>query len=599
MAKGRGGQARINCDLLSVLPDSFPRNIDAWWTDRNAGLALAGGVCHRSSENHAASCGLWVCGELLPEHDNLARSQELATSASWSLFSKHGRAALNHLEGSFGLAFWDGSTLLLARDPLGQRAVYIRDDDEFYLISTSLEALVSDSHFRCQLDLQAAFHYLAFGTPTRGRSLARGVASVPAGHYLQWSRGQVFTRHRYFNPLCAQGQKVVDAKLRTEIRERLDESVNRRIDGGQNALLLSGGVDSSYIAASGVAFSKTDRLQAYTIRFEAEGAVNEDEAAAGFARSCGIQHHIVPLGTAGALEGLKAVMALAEPCSTWSAITHYQLIQAIRADGLDRSLSGLGADEIFGGYWGYFQYYKAARSFIDKWQSGDAIDPFDAMVESPRAGKKLFPGIARFLDDRALTLCLQSPFREWKVASRLQEFYRETRALKPHAHLFEMMVAHECQHRVPDLLFRSLEGVASSLGVRSAYPFLDSQVVQLGCALGASERFWLVGGRWKNKKALREIASSRLPSDMISAKPVSYYAPFSLWMADADFGRYVRNRLEESSLWNIGFVRRDYLRDLERKIAHASSIKAKNGNLLWQEYWILLTLATWHDRFAR
>ena len=595
IAKHADSRLRLVQQFSEILPPRFPSKRSSWWIDPAVGLGICGDLVRKKPYQSDTPTPIisWIYGHPLtsgpaPDVNSI--------SASPDFFSNGHPDSLQHLAGAFAVASWDGTVLTVARDPLGQTALYVRDHEEFLFFSTSLVSLLQDARFRCALDIESSFNYLAFGTPGKGRTLAQGVSAVPAGHYLRWCGKEVPTRHMYFSALSLCGEKVGSASLNDAIQQAVDSAISRRLSSQGSGLLLSSGVDSSYIAAYCEATGKAGQLRAYTIRFTAKGALNEDEAAADFAAALGVQHQVVPLDEVDALSHLHSVLSRAEPASTWSAIAHMHLLNAAKADGLTHMLSGLGADEIFGGYYGYLHYYRMAREFIDKRLSAE-MDPFDLLIATPsEARRRLFPGIARFLTDRRLRESLEEPYSHFRVTESLQSFYRQLRLMKPQAHLFEMMVAHECQNRIPDLLLRSFESASVSNQVSTDYPFLDSQVVKLGCSLGAAERYWLEGKRWRGKKLFREIASRRLPGELLKAKPIAFNAPFSLWMNDKVFRQRTREMINDSSLWNLRLLKRSYLDKLEHMLANTNRVTSKH--LLWQEYWIVLTLASWTNTFC-
>jgi asparagine synthase (glutamine-hydrolysing) len=509
--------------------------------------------------------------------------------------------AIAALRGEFTLALWDGprARLLLARDHLGQRKLFVRSDEDFHLFSSELEPLLRDPAFTCELDFESAFHYLACGLPPPGHTLARGVSCVPAAHLLSWEPGRSLLAQRYWTPLDEEAKKLPDDDAKAAISAALDGAIASRLDGGVQAILLSGGVDSSYIAATAAAHIGPARLQSYTIEFTARYRKNETEYARLVAQAAGIPHRIVPLHAPAALALLEPTLAVAEPCSAWATVTHRHLLAAIAEDGHQHLLSGLGSDEVFGGYNKLLDFYFRSRKHFERWPAQEQVDSFAALLWDREAGRTaLYPGVARFFSDEALARSLARPFRRWHFATHLEEFYRECRRLKPGAHVFEMMIAHECQRRIPDLLFVDFEPVARQLGVRTAYPFLDPDLIKRVCGLGAVGRYWLESRTWWNKKTLRELAAARIPATILARKPTSYTAPFADWMREPVFARPTLARLRRSRFWRAGLVRPELLgrvvADMEREPV------AKHGRVTpWvDQLWALLTLAAWYDHYV-
>ncbi|MGH8033034.1 MAG: asparagine synthetase B family protein [Luteimonas sp.] len=591
LAKTRSGLERLRADWSALLPATFPAAHTRWWADPDVGLVLHGTHLHAAQDDDAA-CALAWTGDALAQAGTSAQ-------VLLSRLRHQGADRLREQRGAFALALWDGPRRLLqlVRDPFGQEGLFVRDDGDLIVFCSQLAPLLDDPAFDCRLDLESAHHFLSFGLPGGGRTLARGTTSVPAGHCLEWSPGQPLRTRRYYTPLGFEHRKVVDPQWRGEIIAILDEAIHARSGDGRSAILLSGGVDSSYIAATCAMRHGGEGYDAYTIEFTDGGIENEAPFAALVASQAGIRHHVVPMSITDACAALPQVLAQAKPCSAWAALTHHHLLARIGGDGHTRLLSGLGADEVFGGYSKFLHHYRRLRRQAERWPVA-AVDPFDGLLWQPtQARQDLFPGVPRFFDDAAQRAALHAPFDRWSHAPLLSEFYRECRRQKPDAHLFELMVAHECQHRIPDLLLAGFEPIARAAGVGTVYPFLDPQVAAVACALGASERFWRSDNRWKNKKALRRIALERLPDDIIVRPPMSYTTPIRAWMADPRLGGQARERLRASAFWDYGLVRREWLDHLDAQLQQPPQRRATPRPHL-EQLWILIVLAAWCDRWA-
>lgn len=514
-----------------------------------------------------------------------------------------GANALGDIAGEFAIAFWhsERKELMLARDHFGQRALYTREDEDFIFYCSELEPLLADPLFQCRLDFESAVRYLTVGQPLHGRTLARGIFKIPAAHYIIWKPHQTLLYQRYYSPLRHEAQKVLDKAGRDKIVYALDQAIGSRTVPGKQALLLSGGVDSSYLAATLAAQVPPSRLVAYTISFSGLDAANETHYADLVSRHCGIELHVVSLAVEQAAVILEKVLAAAEPCSAWATITHQHLLSRIRDDGHTHLFSGLGADEVFGGYGSFLKHYARLRSHQANWKVSALVEAMDGIMWNPTDSRfRLFSGVPRFFDDASLRCALYAPFNSWNFIMHDIAFYRECRRQKSDAHLFELMVFHECQHRVPDLLFADFEPVSRNVGVHSVYPYLDPGVVELATALGATERFSLGSDRrWTNKKAFREIAGARIPAKILQRRPVSYNAPFLSWMEARRFAQPVLLRLRESRFWDAGLIKHSWLDRLTSEVADCFVKPTPSKLKFVNQLWAVLTLASWYDRWVQ
>lgn len=169
------------------------------------------------------------------------------------------------------------------------------------------------------MDLVSDVHYLAFGLAAPGRSLVKSIQSLPAGHCLTGRPGAANLPLRYFTALAPAMPKVPDADQRMEISAALERSIGASLVPGRQALLLSGGVDSSSIACA--AGARGAQIDAYTVEFSGCIFPNEGDAAQAVAELTGARHRRVELDVADAERELEATLWAIHPQSAWAAIT--------------------------------------------------------------------------------------------------------------------------------------------------------------------------------------------------------------------------------------------------------------------------------------
>jgi len=508
------------------------------------------------------------------------------------------------MRGQFALASWNGSDkrLTLARDHLGHRSMFFLTQPDVVVFCSELAPLLRSVPSGCELDLESAYWYLAFGMPAPGRTLARGIQRVPAAHAAVLEHGRAVSFQRYWTPLSPGAARDAAPEVVENIRTALARAIGDSLQSEeQQGVLLSGGVDSTFLAST-LAANRV-RPVAFTSSFESRHGMNEEEYASAVAGWLSLPHHVVSLEAAEALELLDTVvLTAAEPCSAWATLTHFKLLSAALQTGVCQLYSGLGADEIFGGYdhmRGYYSRFlrwkKAARLPV-------ALDPFDALLleEKQSTRRTLYPGIARFFRDSDLRRALHEPYCKWQYAPALRAFYRECRQMKPEAEMAEVMVAHECQHRIPDLLLANFEGVSRRSGVEVAYPFLNPDVVELAAGLSIENRYRTASGKFslelkrlnpRFKYAMMRVAEDRVPPEILQRPRKSYTAPFGGWFFDPDFAAPVLQRLRRSRLWDAGFIRAEWLDEILARVVP--------GPNPWVfQLWALLTLGGWYDRFV-
>lgn len=510
------------------------------------------------------------------------------------------RAAADTRQRAFHLSIGQGETadividlasdrLTIERGHLGRERVHFFQTDALTLLSNCLSDILHSVESR--IHYGSALHYLAYGTPLPGQTLVNGVRSLAAGHALTLCPSVLPVQRRTFELLSATEPVTPDPDQVTAIAAAVDAAILRSCEGpGRAALLLSAGVDSSYMAA--VLGERVDTC--YTSCFPDLDQAGEFEDASRFSRLTGRRHHPIPIRIADARQGLERVLAADEPKSAWSTIVHDLICQAAGSDGNSRLLSGLGADEVFGGYFHY------ARSFRDVWGEALRIDPggtrnpLDTVLGSPRSYRgRLFTGIPSFFDSRTLRRAVAPRLRHWDPYQSSVHFYREALTRKPDLHLFEAMIAHEAQHRIPDLLIAGFEAFSRDQGLASGYPFLDVDVMRKAAALGAEMRFRhdAAEDRTWNKLLWREMAGRRLPDFVMARPPSAYDAPIHDWFADRRFLDIICDAISLQSLLDLDVLSRAWIEGF------VDRLRAEDRSTgMIEQAWVLATFGAWQDR---
>lgn len=490
----------------------------------------------------------------------------------------------------------NGQSLDLIRDPLGQRSLFYQDNGLVFVASTDLELLLMRPGWRRRLDRAAACHYLAFGTPGLGRTLEAGTRALPAAHALKVQRSSGPFIRRFWSPLSVPGWRVLDDDGRRSLHEELDTAIHDAVTNNDAAMLLSGGIDSGYMAHALNNLGAANRLDAYTIRFTTEGASSECESAAQTAQTASIRHHIVEMTANDAVMQLQGVLGSPQPRSAWSVITYSHLLDAIERNGHQTLLSGLGADEVFGGYSQYMKAYRRFGEFLAANGENDYERGLDDLLAQPRfAADVLFTGIPRFLSDEVFDNVAGPALAGWSHAGETIRFYREAREIRPRAHLFELMIAHECQHRVPDLLLSGFFADAAGRGMRLRYPFLSPRLAGMACRLDVTERFGRIDGVWKNKLALREMTATILPPEVFARPAMTFGAPFLAWIGDLQFRESIEAIVRDESALPDDLIDRKWLSSLFQRVLIQDKTLPSCPEA--DQLWIVITLASWYRKW--
>jgi asparagine synthase (glutamine-hydrolysing) len=264
-----------------------------------------------------------------------------------ALFAREGTAMLGKLRGMFALAIWDALArrLILARDPYGIKPLYHVEQDGWLQFASQVKALEAGGRVGRELDPGAIAGFLLWGSVPEPRTIRKAVRAIPSGHVLVVEDG-IVGPSRAFRDL-----RDLDCTPCTDIAEALSDSVRAHLVADVPvAVFLSAGIDSSVIAAL-ARRAAGDQLTTLTMRFADLAGTPADEGpeAAATARTLGTRHVERTL-TRDDLRGLWPQVLAAMDQPSVDGVNTYVVSRVAREAGFKVVLSGLGGDELFGGY---------------------------------------------------------------------------------------------------------------------------------------------------------------------------------------------------------------------------------------------------------
>jgi asparagine synthase (glutamine-hydrolysing) len=263
-------------------------------------------------------------------------------------YIRWGENCLNKLNGFFAFAIYDKEkhSLFAARDRFGIKPfLYAQDNHSFYFAS-ELKALLE---YPIERDLSStalnAFFHLSYVPGEQG--IFEGIKRLLPGHFLK-IHGSRMEIKKYYSIL----DKISDLGFE-EAKENLQALVDQAVDNwlfsdAPLGAFLSGGVDSSIVVA--LAAQKVKHLKTFSVTFPESKFHNEGPFAKAVAEKYATDHTEIPLSTENIYSSVDQVLDyLDEPFADSSAIPTFALSQSVGKE-VKVSLSGDGADEVFGGY---------------------------------------------------------------------------------------------------------------------------------------------------------------------------------------------------------------------------------------------------------
>jgi asparagine synthase (glutamine-hydrolysing) len=267
------------------------------------------------------------------------------------VYEEHGTRCPEYLRGMFAFALWDArlSRLLLARDRMGEKPLYLHEADGHISFVSELKALLRSESVGFALDptsLDLFFHYQYIPEP---RAPVLGVRKLPAGHVLVIDAKTWQTEERCYwriedaPPLEGEPPAILRAELEdvAGIVFRADVPIG---------IALSGGMDSGAIAALAVDHARQP-LHAFSVGYKGRPDNDERLLAQELASRLGMTFHDIELTDDDVARGFpQLVSRLDDPIADYSGFAHHAVAQVARRVDVPVIMQGQGADELFWGY---------------------------------------------------------------------------------------------------------------------------------------------------------------------------------------------------------------------------------------------------------
>ena len=265
------------------------------------------------------------------------------------LYLEYGERFVGKLRGMFAFAIWDARErkLLLGRDRLGIKPLYVHESAGRLLFASELKALLASGLVPRQLDPAGLRVYLQLGHIPPPWTAIRGVTSLPPGHIGVWKDGEWRTE-AYWTLSPLPSKNAATDHVAADLAESLLEAMRNHLVSDVPVLLfLSGGADSACLGALAKA-AGAGNVSAMTVGF-GESEFDESPLTRRTAEALGIPLEVVKLDARRVEADLDhAIWALDEP--SVDGLNSYWISKLGAEAGFKVALSGQGGDELFGGY---------------------------------------------------------------------------------------------------------------------------------------------------------------------------------------------------------------------------------------------------------
>ena len=482
-------------------------------------------------------------------------------------YEEHGDAFLNMLDGMFGLALWDRRRrrLVVARDALGIKPVYYRQDAAEFIFASEAKAILAVPGMSARLDVDALAQYLSVGYVCAPNSIFEGMQKLEPGTALIVEAGKVRKDRYYRLPAQIDGTRS-ESQWVEAVRAELERSVrDQMVSDVPIGAFLSGGIDSSAVVAF-MSRHSSQPVKTYSIGFHGSTGAqlyNELPYARQVSEIFGTDHHEIVVQPDVATLLPQLIWHMDEPISDAAFITTYLVSKFARRD-VTVILSGVGGDELFGGYKRYLdQHYRRLYHRIPGAIRAGLISPLVSLLPSDRHRRVLnqmrlvkafiaadaLPFESRY---RAYMQMFDATERSAMMKATPLHFddciargFSEALTSDPLRQLMDVDLATQ----LPDDLLMLTDKMSMAVSLECRVPLLDRRLVEL--AAGIPGPLKLRGGVLKHvmKRALEGV----LPHGILHREKRGFGAPMGAWLR-AELAPVLHDVLSRESVVRRGLL---------------------------------------------
>ena len=456
------------------------------------------------------------------------------------LYEEYGDDLVHHLRGMYTFGIWDPARrrLLLGRDPFGVKPLYVADDGRTLRFASQARALLAGGAVADDADDAAAAAFLVLGSVPEPRTCWSAIRCVRAGTLVGVDDRGAVTWEFFSVPreLREAGQREAVGATRA-VRDAVAAHLVADVDIG---VFLSGGVDSG--AIFGLAAEAHHDVTAVTLAFDdfAGGAADEVPNAARVAAQYGA-HHVIDRVTAGDFQASVGSLLQVMDQPTIDGVNTWFVSRAAHRAGLKVVLSGLGGDEITGGYDTFStlpRWHRRLRPLAQVPGLGRAarfvLQAWSPRLVNPKAASTIEYG--RTLESN--WLLRRSVFLPWELAPLLGEeravaalealdlertILAQALAPDPGSDV-SRVAAMETSLYMRNQLLRDADWASMAHSLEVRVPLVDATLYR---AIAPALSSWTASGA---KAALVSAPRQPLPQEVVEGKKTGFSLPMEQWL---------------------------------------------------------------------
>ena len=461
------------------------------------------------------------------------------TEVILKLYQRIGADCVHHLRGMFAFAIWDDweKTCFLARDPLGIKPLYYWQSGTTLVFASELRAVLASGLPGVNLSPEGLYGYLTTGSVPEPYTLIADIHCLAAGHWLYWQNGNI-TKKQYWQ-INFTPEEISPAEAREIVHTALVDSIQHHfISDVPVGIFLSGGIDSTTILALATQ-TQQSQLSTYSITF-AESEYNEGELAQKVANHFGAKHTEYQVTASFAKDIFPNFLTAIDQPSI-DGFNTFCVSKVAHDQGMKVVLSGLGGDEIFGGY----QSFQKVPQMVSFSKNTKFLPLLRTGFGVGLAHWGTLPKMKRFGDFLSHPPTFASAYGSFRGVFSHQEALTIVQHLLGESLIYQQQL--DSNHNTPEdevsflelsrymrnQLLRDSDVMSMNWGLELRVPFVDQALLEAVAPIPSNIRLQ------EGKKLLTQ-AITEIPDWVVNKPKKGFSFPFESWM-DSEFGDYFQN----------------------------------------------------------
>jgi len=519
------------------------------------------------------------------------------------LYEEFGETMLEHINGMFAFALWDlrKKKLLIARDRFGEKPLYYGVFDNQLIFASEPKVLLAHPKVSREINLDSLRQYLSFDYVPAPASIYKNISKLPSAHLLTVENGEVKTR-RYWNISWEKRGETSIKTAANDLRELLADAVKMRlVSDVPLGILLSGGVDSSTVAAFATQFSG-EKVKTFSIGFE-EDSFDESKFARQVANHLQTEHYEEKLSVEKAADLISEIGTwLDEPVSDGSLIPTLLLARFVKKH-VTVALGGDGGDEIFAGYPMYFAHKVAGvYNSIPQILRGNLIEPVIRNLPVSNKNLSFDYKAKRFVAAANFDTVTRhhSWFGSFSFAEQNNLLTREVLQNSSgdiYAGAKNLLQICDAENEIERMQFLDInfylaediltkvDRASMAVSLETRAPFLDPRIAEFAASIPLEYKLKGKNGKYILKKAMENL----LPKNILHRPKKGFGIPIAEWLKGR-LNPLMRDLLAPERLRTQGLFNSEYV----QKLVKDHEIGAVSNH---KQLWTLLVFQLWYENF--